>query len=384
MATTEIAAVVPVQTRRERPTGTRRDDFAPMSSRDLAWRFIPVSRASDVVDGILDGSKVGVSIAGASSLVATTEWIGSLDPRVGRAGQPEDRASAASWEATGEVCLVTLSGDQTDEIEIQIDAGPVVDGTARAFHLIVEASPNTQATVSIRYTGDQRLLENHEYVLGTGSNLTVINSFEETTDSVHLTSHFARVGRDATLRHGLVVLSGGIVRVNPSAHLAEAGASVTLLGLYTPGENEHVEHHVYVNHDAPHTTSNVMYKGALRAATSRSVWVGDVLIGQKATGTDSYEQNRNLILHDGARADSIPNLEIETGDIVGAGHASATGRFDEEQLFYLRSRGITEADARMLVVRGFLNEVAQQLGSSSIIARVEEVLDNQFAEGIPS
>jgi Fe-S cluster assembly protein SufD len=91
-----------------------------------------------------------------------------------------------------------------------------------------------------------------------------------------------------------------------------------------------------------------------------------------------------LILHDGARADSIPNLEIETGDIVGAGHASATGRFDEEQLFYLRSRGITEADARMLVVRGFLNEVAQQLGSSSIIARVEEVLDNQFAEGIPS
>jgi Fe-S cluster assembly protein SufD len=114
------------------------------------------------------------------------------------------------------------------------------------------------------------------------------------------------------------------------------------------------------------------------------VWVGDVLIGQKATGTDSYEQNRNLILHDGARADSIPNLEIETGDIVGAGHASATGRFDEEQLFYLRSRGITEADARMLVVRGFLNEVAQQLGSSSIIARVEEVLDNQFAEGIPS
>jgi Fe-S cluster assembly protein SufD len=127
-----------------------------------------------------------------------------------------------------------------------------------------------------------------------------------------------------------------------------------------------------------------MYKGALRSATSRSVWIGDVLIGQKATGTDSYEQNRNLILHDGARADSIPNLEIETGDIIGAGHASATGRFDGEQLFYLRSRGISEEDARMLVVRGFLNEVAQQLGSSSISARIEEVLDNQFAEGIPS
>jgi Fe-S cluster assembly protein SufD len=327
---------------------------------------------------------VDVSIAGATSLVAAIEWIDSVDQRVGRAGQPEDRASAAAWEAASEVCLVTLSGEQADEIEILISSGAVAAGTARAFHLIVETAPHTQATVSIRYTGEQRLLENHEYVLGAGSNVTVINSYEESNDSVHLASHFARVGRDATLRHGLVVLSGGIVRANPSAHLAEDGASVTLLGLYTPGENEHVEHHVYVNHDAPHTTSNVMYKGALRAATSRSVWVGDVLIGQKATGTDSYEQNRNLILHDGARADSIPNLEIETGDIVGAGHASATGRFDEEQLFYLRSRGITEADARMLVVRGFLNEVAQQLGSSAITARVEEVLDNQFAEGIPS
>jgi len=384
MTTTEIAPVVPVQTRRERPTGTHRDDFAPISSRDLAWRFVPAARVSEVVDGTLDGSRVDVAITGISSLVAETSWISASDSRVGTAGLPEDRAAAAAWEAATEVCLISLSGEQSEEIVVTLDTASGAAGDARALHLIIDAAPHTKATVAIRYDGDQRLLENHEYVLGTGSHITVINSYEETNESVHLASHFARVGRDATLRHGVVVLSGGIVRVNPSAHLAEDGASVTLLGLYTPGENEHAEHHVYVNHDAPHTTSNVMYKGALRSATSRSVWIGDVLIGQKATGTDSYEQNRNLILHDGARADSIPNLEIETGDIIGAGHASATGRFDGEQLFYLRSRGISEEDARMLVVRGFLNEVAQQLGSSSISARIEEVLDNQFAEGIPS
>ena len=384
MTTTEIAPVVPVQTRRERPTGTHRDDFAPISSRDLAWRFAPVVRVSDAVDSNLDGSRIDVAISGATTLKVETTWISSSDSRVGLAGLPEDRAAAAAWEAASEVCLVSLSGEQSEEVVLALNTGVASGGDARAFHLIVEAAAHTQATVAIRYEGAQRILENHEYVLGTGSNVTVVNSYEESNESVHLASHFARVGRDATLRHGVVVLSGGIVRVNPSAHLAEDGASVTLLGLYTPGENEHAEHHVYVNHDAPHTTSNVMYKGALRSATSRSVWIGDVLIGQKATGTDSYEQNRNLILHDGARADSIPNLEIETGDIIGAGHASATGRFDEEQLFYLRSRGITEADARMLVVRGFLNEVAQQLGSSSISARVEQVLDNQFAEGISS
>jgi Fe-S cluster assembly protein SufD len=221
-------------------------------------------------------------------------------------------------------------------------------------------------------------------LVGDGASLNVTFCYEETPTSVHVGAHFAHLGRDAQLTHALVVLSGGVVRVNPSTHLATAGASVEMLGLYTPGDKEHVEHHVYVNHDAPQTRSNVLYKGALRSATSRAVWIGDVLIGALATGTDSYEQNRNLILAQGARADSIPNLEIETGDIVGAGHASATGRFDEEQLFYLESRGIPESEARMLVVRGFLNEVAQKLGSSKVAALVEQTLDHQFSEGIPA
>ena len=91
-----------------------------------------------------------------------------------------------------------------------------------------------------------------------------------------------------------------------------------------------------------------------RAATPTAVWVGDVLIRKEAEGTDTYEANRNLVLTDGARADSVPNLEIETGLIEGAGHASATGRFDDEHLFYLMARGIPEDVARRLVVRGFL------------------------------
>nr|HPM52897.1 SufD family Fe-S cluster assembly protein [Rhodoglobus sp.] len=108
-------------------------------------------------------------------------------------------------------------------------------------------------------------------------------------------------------------------------------------------------------------------------------WVGDVLIGREASGTDSYEQNRNLVLSEGTRADSIPNLEIETGDILGAGHASATGRFDDEQLFYLQARGISEAEARRLVVIGFLAEIVQKIGDPALEEYLQGRIESELS-----
>ena len=115
------------------------------------------------------------------------------------------------------------------------------------------------------------------------------------------------------------------------------------------------------------------------AAGIGAIWVGDVLIGAQAAGTDSYEQNRNLVLSEGTRADSIPNLEIETGDILGAGHASATGRFDDEQLFYLQSRGIPEADARRLVVRAFFREILHRIPLPDVRERLDEAVEAELA-----
>ena len=204
---------------------------------------------------------------------------------------------------------------------------------------------------------------------------------EWSDDAVHLASHFARLGRDSFLKHIVVSLGGKVVRVNPSTHLAEQGSDVEALGLYFADAGQHLEQQVFVHHDAPHTRIRVTYKGALQGAGARTVWVGDVLIGNAATGTDSYEQNRNLVLTDGTRADSVPNLEIETGDIAGAGHASATGRFDDEQLFYLMARGIREDEARRLVVRGFLTEIVQKIGSADLeerlIAAIEAELEGR-------
>jgi Fe-S cluster assembly protein SufD len=139
---------------------------------------------------------------------------------------------------------------------------------------------------------------------------------------------------------------------------------------------------VYVHHQGPQTLSRVTYKGALHGKGARTVWVGDVLIGAEAVGTDSYEQNRNLVLSDGTRADSIPNLEIKTGDIAGAGHASATGRFDDEQLFYLQSRGIEELDARRLVVMGFLVDVVSKINDPALVAELTDKFQQKLSHTV--
>jgi len=226
--------------------------------------------------------------------------------------------------------------------------------------------------------GDATLTENVEIVVGDDARLTVVSLQEWDADALHLASQFARVGRNAQLKHFVVSLGGSVVRVNPSAHLADNGAEAELFGVYFADAGQHLEQRVYVHHDAPHSRSRVTYKGALNGEGARTVWVGDVLIAPTAPGTDTYEQNRNLVLSEGTRADSIPNLEIETGDIVGAGHASATGRFDDEHLFYLQSRGIPEDEARRLVVLGFLSEIVQKIGEPGLEARLLAALEDEL------
>jgi Fe-S cluster assembly protein SufD len=143
-----------------------------------------------------------------------------------------------------------------------------------------------------------------------------------------------------------------------------------MLGVFLVGPGQHVEHRLLATHTEPNCRSNVAYKGALDGEGAHSVWIGDVIVRPSATGTDTYELNRNLLLSEGARADSVPNLELETGEITGAGHASATGRFDDDQLFYLQSRGIPIDVARMLVVRGFFADVVQRVGDPDLEAGV--------------
>lgn len=366
-------AFVPVQTRSERFRSVNVDDFEPVNGREHEWKLSPVAAFADLTAGDLDGSRPTIESTDVPGVAIS--WIDRTDARIGSAGTPEERASANAWSTFGESLLVSVTGED-EKVAVITRSG--LGDSPRAAHTVIEAAPFSRALIVLRGIGDARLSENVEILVGEGASLTVVSLQEWSDDSVHLASQFARLSRDSFLKHIVVSLGGKVVRVNPSTHLAEQGADIEALGLYFADAGQHLEQQVFVHHDAPHTKSRVTYKGALQGAGARTVWIGDVLIGQKAAGTDSYEQNRNLVLTDGTRADSVPNLEIETGDIEGAGHASATGRFDDEQLFYLMARGIREDEARRLVVRGFLTEIVQKIGSPELEARLVAAIEAEL------
>jgi Fe-S cluster assembly protein SufD len=188
-----------------------------------------------------------------------------------------------------------------------------------------------------------------------------------------------RLGRDARFRSTSVTYGGSLVRVNETVEYAGPGGDADLRGVALATDGQHLEHRLLVDHGAPHCRSRVTYKNALQGDQAHTVWIGDVVIRAAATGTDTYEVNRNLLLTPEARADSVPNLEIETGEITGAGHASATGRFDDEQLFYLQARGIPTDVARRMVVRGFFAEVVEQIGVPELEQRLMAEVERELA-----
>jgi Fe-S cluster assembly protein SufD len=209
--------------------------------------------------------------------------------------------------------------------------------------------------------------------------------------SRHIWQWATTVGRDAQFLGLSIALGGSVIRLQQSVRYAGPGGSAQLLGAFLAADQQFQEFRIFVDHNQPNCSSNVVFKGALSGESAHTVWIGDVLVRREATGIETYELNRNLLLNDGPRADSVPNLELETGDVLSAGHASATGRFDDEQLFYLESRGIPETLARQLVVRGFFVDVLTKVKDTDLrddlLRRIEErigmeALEEQVAGGI--
>ena len=234
----------------------------------------------------------------------------------------------------------------------------------------------------VRFQGSATFADNVEFVVGDGAQLTYVTIQDWADDAVHHSTQHAVVGRDASLKHVAVTFGGDVVRHDVTATYDGPGGSVEMLGLYFADAGQHIEHRLFVDHNAPKTKSNVLYKGALQGQGAHTVWIGNVLIRKEAEGIETYEENRNLVLSDGCQADSVPNLEIETGEIEGAGHASATARFDDEQLFYLRSRGVSEKESRRLVVHGFFNDLIRKIGVPEIEESLTTTVEAELAKNV--
>lgn len=359
------------------------DAFEVPGGRDELWRFTPLRRLRGLHDGTAVATAAAPVAVNASGGV-TVETVERSDDRLGQGGIPSDRVAAQAYSSFSTATVVSVGKQQVvaDPIEISL-SGPG-QGQVAYGHTQVRAGALSESAVVIDYRGSGTYAENVEFVLDDAARLTVVSIADWADDAVHVTTHHAKLGKDAVLRHIAVTLGGDVVRLTGTVRFGAPGGDAELLGLYYADEGQFFEHRLLVDHAQPNCKSNVVYKGALQGDPSsdkpdaHTVWIGDVLIRAAATGTDTFELNRNLILTDGARADSVPNLEIEPGEIAGAGHASATGRFDDEQLFYLRSRGIPEEDARRLVVRGFFQDIIGRIGIESVRDRLTEAIEQEL------
>ena len=367
---------VPDSSRAGRLTSYKLADFKPLTGMEEDWRFTPLKRLRGLHTDVLNGTAPAVAVTGPDSV--RVETGGRDDARIGSAAIPEDRVSANAWENFTEATVITVPAEVQAEGEVSVVLTGQGTG-ASAQHVVIVAEKFSKAVVVLDHQGTAVVSENIEILVEDGAQLTVISLQEWNDDAVHASSQQAKLGRDAKFKHIVVSLGGDLVRVTPSARFTAPGAEAELFGLYFADAGQHLEQRLFVDHAVANCKSNVLYKGALQGRNAHTVWVGDVLIRKEAEGTDTYEANRNLVLTDGARADSVPNLEIETGLIAGAGHASATGRFDDEHLFYLMARGIPEKVARRLVVRGFLNEIIQQIKVPAIEERLTAAVERELA-----
>ena len=367
---------VPVQSRYERPKSFDPNDFAVPTTRDAEWKYSPVDKFAPLFVNEAPETELNYEVD-APEGVAVESLTKGQEPR-GKCFIPESLPSAIANENCAEALYIKLPAEQEFDEPVRISITGSDAGKRAVAQLVFHAEHHARGTVIVEYTGSACYAENIEIIVDDEASLKVVALHEWEDDTIHLGVHHATVGRAASLNHSLITFGGAAVRVNPEIHLDGNGSEADVRGLYYADAGQHFEHQVWGDHAAERTRIDVNYKGALQGQGARTVWIGDVLIREGAVGTDSYEQNRNLVLSDGARADSVPNLEIECGDIEGAGHASATGRFDEQHLFYLMARGIDELSARRLVVHGFLNEIVQQLDDEELVERVENRLEEEL------
>lgn len=344
-------------------------DFPTPTSRDEEFRFTPMARLRDLHQG-------NVAATG-SMAIAVNKVDGSrFDIAGNKSGERlgfTDKIAAGAWSQIEAVSTLTIEANQnlTESVVVSI-----VGSNSVAFgQLDINVEKFASAVVIVDHIGAATYAGNIDINVANGGSVTVVSLQDWDASAVHLAQHRITLGRDASVKHVSVTLGGEVVRILPSVHYSAPGGQAELIGLYFAGAGQHAEHRLFVDHSEANCRSNVVYKGALDGEDAHTVWVGDVLIRANAIGTDTYEINRNLVLSGGGRADSVPNLEIETGEIVGAGHASTTGRFDDEQLFYLQSRGINEDEARKLVLRGFFEDLLGQIGVPEIDDRVRDSIE---------
>jgi Fe-S cluster assembly protein SufD len=363
-------------------------DFAVPGGREEEWRFTPLRRLRGLHTDSPPAPTATVAVEVDPAPEVKTFSAERSVAHAGRTFIPADRVSARAYASFDEATVITVPAEADASRPTFVTVTGMkgegeAGGGAGYGHLLVQAEPFSRAVVVLDYRGSATYADNVELVVGDGASLSLVSLQDWADDAVHAGHHYATLGRDARLRHAVVTLGGSVVRLGTEVRYDGPGGDAELTGLYFADAGQHLEHRLFVDHDVPRCRSRVTYKGALQGADAHAVWIGDVLIRPEATGTDTYEYNRNLVLTDGTRVDSVPNLEILTGEIIGAGHASASGRLEDHHLFYLMARGIPFEEARKLVIRGFFGQLIDTIEVPELRERIAEAVDAELTRSLP-
>jgi len=378
----------PAVSRAERSISFDVADFPRPTGREEEWRFTPLAR----LGGLLDGPAAGIDVDWSGDLPdgVTREALAGHDPALRAVVTPVDRVAALAMDRAAGATRIRVTARAAADVPVHLSlrapAAPASGDPVRPpvawTHLVLDVEAGAEATVVLEHGGSLRCGAAVSVLVGDGAVLRLVGIQDWARDSTHAGHVGIRLGRDSRVTSTQVTLGGDLVRVVETVEYTGPGGDADLAGVFVAGAGQHLEHRLLVDHGIPKCRSDVRYKGVLHGADARTVWIGDVLIRAGAEGTDTYELNRNLVLTEGARADSVPNLEIETGEIQGAGHASATGRFDDEQLFYLQARGIPEDEARRLVVHGFLAGTLQRVEPAQLRERLQRAVDDELSGAV--
>ncbi|MDR3069942.1 MAG: SufD family Fe-S cluster assembly protein, partial [Propionibacteriaceae bacterium] len=301
------------------------DHGVPLGREEI-WRFTPLEKINDLLLGDAATGDLAWDVhlpAGVTCAeISESEAIGLGAPA------PMDRIAAVAASQAASVTRIDIprGGVIGEPIVVNICG----TGQRNYQHLLFTVGELAQVTIVLKHTGSLRLGALVSLVAGASSQVNFVSVQDWDADAVHAAQFSVLVGRNAQIKTAVATVGGSLVRLTQTASFDDPGGRLEQYGMYFVDEGQHIENRLFVDHNAPHTASKVDYRGALQGEGARSVWVGDVLIRKVAEGIDTYESNKNLLLTHGCRADSVPNLEIETGEIQGAGHSSTTGRFDDE------------------------------------------------------
>lgn len=337
------------------------------NKKDEFWRYLPAK--------VFDGFAKTAPAAGQPELTASNAAVAHSITTGGISGlRVRDVVTATAVAAEHHQFVVTVDNSANGKL-VELDLAAAAESNV-TIELNVQEQVETRIVLRDKCKANAATSVSVNIAKGAIVKFVVLT--EETAEGIHYGHISVNVGRDASLTFGVISLGGGIVRRSIDSLFTDTSGEMILLGATHIANGQYCEHRTVVDHNMPNCRSYVDFRSAVDGEGTHSVWVGDTIIRYNATGSDTYETNRNLVLSQGARADSVPNLEIETGEVVGAGHASATGRLDDEHLFYLTSRGMTPQEALRLIVVGFFNNIVERMGVPEIVEDVVATIEKKL------